>query len=489
MERKHCTDILYYRMKERNRICSQISNLNTKEKSLKRECETLEKQYLKDSKDIRDAARACWGPQVASRVSMLLEHYSQDQAAIGCIPDLEGIITAKQKHLNSDSDGGQIPTTTTSHEDCSMQAAADDAAAAAHRNTSSSTQLQNDDATCSKQQPDGLICKEQLLDSKEEGQCKKRISLRNDKKSPRSSRTCGSGGASAFVSSHMTLSEKLNAVADVQQYSQIFPHSKRNCKNRVRFLLAEECRAADHSEPFIDCQAIHNTPQRFPTNVSVVAIQAEINRILTELLLEKEEMFMSSRLSNSNLQSETTVACEDSSSEDSGIESSSETDIDFSKNDEASTTVLPDQQQQQQQQHGGTIIDEWKPYADVPLILERQEQLHKEINRLQNLCIISSPDQKNNQEETASERTDQVDVKMALSVLRGGNPRMKIADAIKEMRWEHAELQRYIYMCSRRVLSTFGVLRRVNNTTTTSDMYSYLKQIVSFVTFFDQIPQ
>ncbi len=420
-------DILNYRTKERNRICSEISSLNTKEKDLKRECEFLEKQYLKDSIDICNAIHICSGSQAASRIALLFED-SQDQATTDCtvigrIPDKLGII--KTPSLSSERES-QVPTTI-SRENCGMQVDA------SRHTSSSSAQVHT---MCLKQKPDELICKE-LLDS--EGQCKKR-SLRNDKKS--SSRACGSG---VVFGSQISLSEKLKIATDVQ-HSQNFTNSKRNCKNRVRFLLAEERRAANHSEPFIDCQAIHNMPQRFPTNVSVVALQAEINNVLTELLLEKEEMFMSSRLSSS-IQRKTTTY---DSSDGSDTESSTEIEIDLSRNDET-ITVLP------KQQHDG--VDKWKPYVDLPLILDRQEQLHKEIYRLKNIRMGSSPDLKNQSQEevTSEETTDEVNVKMALSVLRGGNPRMKIADAIKEMRWEHAELQRYlelniyIYIYSRRI--------------------------------------
>ncbi len=457
--------ILNYRTKERNRICSEISSLNTKEKDLKRECEFLEKQYLKDSNDICNAIHTCSGPQAASHIALLFED-SQDQATTDCTmigrkPDKLGII--KSPSLSSERES-QVPTTA-SRENCGMQFNV------SRHTSSSSTQVHT---TCLKQQPDGLICKE-LLDS--EWQCKKHSS-RNDKKS--SSRACGSG---VVFGSQITLSEKLKIATDVH-HSQNFTNSKRNCKNRVRFLLAEERRAANHSEPFIDCQAIHNMPQRFPTNVSVVALQAEINNILTELLLEKEETFMSSRLSSS-IQSKTTMY---DSSDDSDTESSTEIEIDLSRNDET-TTVLP------KQQHDGG--DKWKPYVDLPLILDRQEQLHNEIFRLKNILMGSSPDLKNQNLEdmaSATKTENEVNVKMALSVLRGNNPRMKIADAIKEMRWEHAEFQRYLELniyiyiyIQGTTLSIFCAFKRVNNTT--SDMYSCLKQILSFVVFLNPVLQ
>ncbi len=188
-------------------------------------------------------------------------------------------------------------------------------------------------------------------------------------------------------------------------------------------------------------------PQRFPTNVSVVALQAEINNILTELLLEKEELYMSSRLSSS-IQSKTSAYY---SSDDSETETPTDIETDVSRNDETTTMVLPKQQYDD-------AFSNWKPYVDLPRILERQEQLHEEISRLKNIRMGLSPDLKNQnnqkQEDMTSERKidDYVQVKMALSVLHGGNPRMKISDAIKEMRWGHAELQRYpkriyIYIC------------------------------------------
>ncbi len=414
-------DIFQYRVSERNRVCSEISSLNTKEKGLRCECENLEKQYLKDLTDILNAAHACWGSQAASRIELFFEgSQDEDEATItdctmiGHVPDMQSIAA---NHLTSKS-GSQITNTTTS-EDCGMHVAASRYA----------NGTQEVHTMYLKQLPDGLICKEVL---NLEGLGKERR-LRNDKKGILS-RTCGSRIVSGrHIGSQMTLSEKLKTATDVQ-YSQNFQHIKRNCKDRVRFLLAEERRAADHSEPFIDCHAMHNMPQRFPTNVSVVALQAEINCILTELLLEKEEIFLSSRSSSSSYQSNTMAAYDSS---DSDIDSSIETVIDHSRNVETSTMVLLPEQQY----HGG--IDEWKPYADIPFILERQDQLHKEIYRLQNLRMTSSPDLKTPEETTQEKNANEVEVQMALSVLRGGKPRMKIADAIKEMRWEHAELQRY----------------------------------------------
>ncbi len=424
-------DILNYRTKERNMICSEISSLSAKEKNLKKECELLERQYLKDSNDICSAIHACSGPQAASRIALLFED-SQDQAATDCtmveqhVPYKLGIRELPSSNSENES---QIPTTTF-REKCGTQLFN------ASRHTSGSTEV---DSMYLKQQPDGLKYKDrQDLERK----CKKH-SLRSDKKT--SSRACGSGGV---YGSHRTLSEKLRIATDMQN-SQNSTNSNRKCKNRVRFLLAEERRAANHSEPFIDCQAIHNMPQRFPTNVSVVALQAEINNILTELLLEKEELYMSSRLSSS-IQSKTSAYY---SSDDSETETPTDIETDVSRNDDTTTMVLPKQQYDD-------AFSNWKPYVDLPRILERQEQLHEEISRLKNIRMGLSPDLKNQnnqkQEDMTSERKidDYVQVKMALSVLRGGNPRMKISDAIKEMRWEHAELQRYpkriyiyIYIC------------------------------------------